>query len=172
MIALSGELLRAARAAAGLSQNDVARRAGVAQSVISAYEAGQRQPSLVTLEKLIQATGHRLVVGLEPISPSVRGLPSTRLGRQLRQRRNAILRLADKHGASNVRVFGSAARGDDGPGSDIDVLVDLAPGTGLFGLGELRSELSALLGRPVDVVPADGLKPHVAARVAREVISL
>lgn len=167
----SGALLKRARADAGLSQTDVARRAGVAQSVISAYESGQRQPSLATLEKLVEAAGHRLVIGLEPI-PSLRGLPATRLGRQLRQRRTAILRLADKHGASNVRVFGSAARGDDGPSSDIDLLVDLEPGTGLFGLGALRSELSALLGRSVDVVPADGLKAHVATRVEPEAIAL
>jgi len=155
-----------------LSQNDVARRAGLAQSVISAYEAGHRQPSVPTLAKLIEATGHELVIGLRPISSVPRGLPPTRLGRQLRQRRKAILRIAEKYGATSVRVFGSAARGDDGPRSDIDFLVDLAPGTGLFGLGALRSELAALLGRPVDVVPADGLKPHVAARVERELVPL
>lgn len=165
-------MLRRARDRTGLSQSEVARRAGVAQSVISAYEAGHRQPSVVTLARLIGATGHRLVLGLEPVEHSPRGLPDTRLGRLLRQRRKAILELAESHGATNLRVFGSAARGDDAPDSDVDLLVDVTSGTGLFGLGALRSELEALLGRTVDVVPADGLKSHVAPRVERELIPL
>ncbi|HET6910978.1 MAG TPA: helix-turn-helix transcriptional regulator, partial [Mycobacteriales bacterium] len=59
-----GTLLRTARERAGLSQSELARRSGVAQSVVSAYEAGKRQPALPTLSKLIAATGHTLAMNL------------------------------------------------------------------------------------------------------------
>lgn len=65
-----------------------------------------------------------------------------------------IRRVAARHGASNVRVFGSAARGDDREDSDIDLLVDLDEGADLFSLVRLERELSELLGIDVDVVPA------------------
>lgn len=168
----SGQLLRRARTNADLSQTEVARRAGVAQSVVSAYEAGHRQPSLATLATLIEATGHRLVTSLQRIEDAPRGLPATRVGRLLRQRRRAIMQLAGSRGGSNVRVFGSVARGEDFADSDIDLLIDLAPRTGLFTLMALRAELEELLGRSVDLVPAGGLKPHLAGRVEHEAIPL
>ena len=62
----AGELLREARRRAGLSQMDLAARAGVTQSVISAYESGHRQPAIPTLRALIEATGHELVLSLQP----------------------------------------------------------------------------------------------------------
>jgi len=168
----SAALLRRARRSASLSQSDVARRAHVAQSVISAYESGRREPALSTLERLIAATGHRLVLGLETDSDVRPGLPDTRLGRQLRQRRAAVLATASRHGASNVRVFGSVARGEDTSESDIDLLVDLAPGTGLFSLGTLEREISEVLGTHVDVVPSDSLRPKVRAEAEAEAIEL
>ena len=104
----SAALLRKARLSSSLSQSDVARRAHVAQSVISAYESGRREPALSTLERLVAATGHHLVLGLQA-DPDVRpGLPDTPLGRRLRQRRTAVLATARRHGASNVRVFGTS----------------------------------------------------------------
>jgi uncharacterized protein len=106
-------LLRAARRRASLSQTDLARRAHVAQSVVSAYESGRREPAFSTLVRLVAATGHRLVVELEPDGQSRPGLPDTPLGRRLRRRRTAVLDTARRHGASNVRVFGSVARGED-----------------------------------------------------------
>ena len=75
-------------------------------------------------------------------------------------------------GASNVRLFGSVARGNDGRESDIDLLVDVVPSVGLFGLGQMRSEAERILGTAVDIVPANSLKPDVAERVLAEVISL
>ncbi|MBW0255684.1 nucleotidyltransferase family protein [Cellulomonas sp. PS-H5] len=66
---------------------------------------------------------------------------------------------------SNVRVFGSVARGEDGPDSDVDLLVDLEPGVSLFDLGRAQVELEQILERPVDLVPARMLKPRVAATV-------
>jgi len=83
------------------------------QSVISEYEAGQRQPALPTLSKLITATGHQLVLGLERTDPAVRGLPDTPLGRRLRQHQRALLDADARAGGSHLRVFGSVARGED-----------------------------------------------------------
>src|SRR5664280_2022283 len=114
----------------------------------------------------------RLVLGLQT-DPDVRpGLPDTPLGRRLRQRRSAVLATARRHGASNVRVFGSVARGEDTFESDIDLLVDLAPGTGLFSLGTLEREISDILGTHVDVAPSDSLRPAVRAEAEVEAIEL
>lgn len=168
----STEVLRAARLRSNLSQADLARRAGVAQSVISAYESGRREPSLATLARLIEATGHDLLVEAVPSELGVRGLPDTPLGRRLRRRRKAIIEVAARRRARNVRVFGSVARGDDTPTSDIDLLVDLDGGVGLLALGELEHELSDLLGVKVDIVPATMLKSGVRDEVISEAIPL
>lgn len=168
----SGSLLRSARLDARLSQTDVAKRAHVAQSVISAYESDRREPALSTLAKLIAATGHRLVVNIES-DPTMRpGLPDSPLGRRLRRHRTAVLRTANRHGAANVRVFGSVARGQDTNESDIDLLVDLDPGTGLVSLAALKRELAAILHANVDVVPADSLRPSVKVEAVAESIPL
>ena len=100
------------------------------------------------------------------------GLPDTPLGRRLRQRRKALLTCAGRHGATNVRVFGSVARGEDHPGSDVDLVMDLAPGTGLFELEALRRELAEILGVPVDVAPSDSLRPRVRAAVEQDGVPL
>ncbi len=75
----------------------------------------------------------------------------------LRQRRDEILQVAAAHGAQNVRVFGSIARGQADSASDIDLLVDFEPGRTLVDHVALWRELEALLGRSVDVVSAGGL---------------
>ena len=90
----------------------------------------------------------------------------------LKSRRQEILDVAAKYGALHVRVFGSVARGQGDEASDIDFLVDLAPGRTLFDLGGLQFELEALLGRPVDVVTAKGLKARIRDRVLREAVAL
>lgn len=168
----TGKLLRRARLSARLSQTEVARRALVAQSVISAYESGRREPSVSMLERLVRATGHRLVLDLERSNDYSPGLPDTPLGRRLRQRRRSILACAALHGAQNVRVFGSIARGEDRPDSDVDLLVDLDKGTGLFALEALRRELSEILSVPVDIALSDSLRPRVREEVEREAIPI
>lgn len=169
---IAGTVLRDARERAHLSQADVARRAGVAQSVVSAYESGRRAPSVSTLERLVAATGHRMVIELRRDPSQPPGLPDTPLGRRLRQRRKALLTCAERHGATNVRVFGSVARGEDRPGSDVDLVVDLMPRTGLFELGALKRELTEILGMPVDVAPSDSLRPSVRAAVEHDGVPL
>ena len=73
-------------------------------------------------------------------------------------RREQVMAVAARHHANRVRVFGSVARGDDRPDSDIDLLVDFAPDSSLFDLMRMARELEELLGHPVDVVSAGGLK--------------
>ena len=89
----------------------------------------------------------------------------------INEKREDILRLTDKYGVYNVRIFGSAARGEMRPDSDIDFLVD-----GLercaWGGGRLIIELQELLGRPVDLVSEQDLHRLIRARVLREAISL
>jgi uncharacterized protein len=88
---------------------------------------------------------------------------TTPLGRIVVEHRDQILALARAHMATNVRVFGSLARGEDDDASDIDLLVDLEPGADLVDLAALDIELEQLLGHSVDVVPARLLKPRAAA---------
>jgi uncharacterized protein len=86
--------------------------------------------------------------------------------------RQQILALAEKYGASDVRVFGSVARGTADEQSDIDFLVDLAPGRSLFDLGGLLYELQQLLGRDVDVVTSAGLRPRIREQVFKEAVCI
>jgi hypothetical protein len=154
-----------------MTQAELARRAGVTQSVISAYESGRRQPALPTLLSLVAATGHDVDLRLRR-RPAAGGALTGPLGRRVRLRRDELKRLAAVHGVADVRVFGSVARGTDRPDSDIDLLVDVTPGTGIFALGRLRAELEDLLGAPVDLVPQGDVKPDVRARAEREAVSL
>jgi len=85
-------------------------------------------------------------------------------------KREEILRIAQKHGARNVRVFGSVARGEADEASDIDFLVDMEPGRSLFDLGGLQTDLENLLGCRVDVVTEGGLKTYIRARVLHEAV--
>jgi hypothetical protein len=144
----------------------------VAQSVISAYESDRREPGLAMLTKLIEAAGHELVVDVRPSSTLRRGLPDTPLGRRLRRHRRAVIDTAARRGASNVRVFGSVARGDESEHSDVDLLVDLGTGVGLVALAGLAREIGEIVGVAVDVVPADSLKPGMREQVLAEAIPL
>lgn len=74
---------------------------------------------------------------------------------ELRARRDEIWRLAARYGASNVRVFGSVARGEASPESDVDLLVTIEEGVSMFELVGLWLDLQALLGREVSLVTDD-----------------
>lgn len=84
--------------------------------------------------------------------------------------RDVIRRIAEKHGASNVRVFGSVARGEAGPESDVDLLIDAGAVTSAWFPGGLVADLEALLDRRVDVVTERGLVPELRERVLREAV--
>ena len=87
-------------------------------------------------------------------------------------RRQEILVIAHRYGARNIRLFGSVARGDEGPDSDIDLLVELEPGRSLFDLGGMLYELQELLGVEVDVVTEKGLRARIRERVLSEAVPL
>jgi predicted nucleotidyltransferase len=94
------------------------------------------------------------------------------LGKLLQQQRDEILRISAKHGAYNVRIFGSVARGEADGESDIDVLVDLEAGRNLLDLGGLLMDLQELLQCQVDVVTERGLRPRIRERVLAEAVPL
>jgi uncharacterized protein len=90
----------------------------------------------------------------------------------LRRRKQEILFAARKHGASNVMVFGSVARGEAAPRSDVDLLVEMESGRTLMDLGGLLSELEELLDAAVDVTTERMLKPHIRERAIRDATPL
>jgi predicted nucleotidyltransferase len=90
----------------------------------------------------------------------------------LREKRQEILEIAAKHGAYNVRLFGSVARGEADEQSDVDILVDAGPRLTPFFPGGLVVDLEALLGRKVDVVTEKGLRRRIKDRVLKEAIPL
>lgn len=100
--------------------------------------------------KTLDAIAEHLGLALT-FEPSERAREASTL-ETLRARADDIARIVRAHGGRNVRVFGSVARGEARPGSDVDLLVDVERGTALFGLSAMEIELERLLGCPVDVV--------------------
>jgi predicted nucleotidyltransferase len=94
------------------------------------------------------------------------------VGRRVRRHRKDLVAAAAVHGVSNLRVFGSVARGEDRPDSDVDLLADFPPGLSLLGLSRLEADLEAILGTRVDLIPAADLKPDVRERVGSDLIAL
>src|SRR5262245_59247130 len=90
----------------------------------------------------------------------------------VRHHRDAIFQLARRYGIRRVRIFGSAARGEAGPESDLDLLVDFEPGRSLLDPVGFEQELEDLLGCRVDVVAEGGISPHLEARILREAVPL
>jgi uncharacterized protein len=168
--ATAGALLQKARRDAGLTQAELAARAGTTQSVVSAYESGHRQPAIPTLAALVDAVGCELVISVRR-QPRRLGRLSGPVGRRVRRRRRELVAAAAAHGVTNLRVFGSVARGQDQPDSDVDLLADLPPGMGLLGLGRVQADLEDILGTRVDLV-AGTLKPAVRARASQDLIPL
>ena len=93
--------------------------------------------------------------------------------RQLLQaKRDEILNIAAEHGARNIRLFGSTARGEDPPGSDVDLLVDTGPTTSSWFPAGLILDLEHILGRRVEIVTEKGLNPYLREHVLREAVPL
>lgn len=92
--------------------------------------------------------------------------------RLLREKRDDIRTIASKHGAYNVRVFGSVVRGEAGPDSDIDFLIDAGPTTSSWFPAGLILDLEEILGRRVEVVTAKALNPYIRDHVLDEAMPL
>lgn len=90
----------------------------------------------------------------------------------LKEKREEILKIAADHGARNVRVFGSVARGEDRPDSDVDLLVQMDPGRSLLDLVAIWQDIEDLLGCRVDVVTDGGVSPYLRDRIHAEATPL
>jgi len=90
----------------------------------------------------------------------------------IREKRPEILRILAIHGARNPRLFGSRARGQGRPSSDVDVLVEMEPGRTLLDLVHLEQDLGETLGRRVDVVTDQGISPYLRARIEADAVPL
>jgi predicted nucleotidyltransferase/DNA-binding XRE family transcriptional regulator len=148
-------LVRTARKRAQLSARDLAARAGVSPSTVTRIERGEINPTLVMLERLLDASGNQLVVTVEP-------RPQRPTLDALRQHRDDIIAVVASFGGRNVRVFGSVARGEAHDGSDVDVLIDVPAGTGLVTVERIAEALSAVLPWPVDVVTGGAARRRMA----------
>ena len=93
---------------------------------------------------------------------------SMKIEKLLQSKKEQILTIARQNGAYDVRVFGSVARGEARPDSDIDFLVNLEAGRSLLDLARLLRELQSLLGLPVDVVTEKGLRPRIRPQVLKD----
>ena len=90
----------------------------------------------------------------------------------LRQHRNTIYELAQKHGAQSVSVFGSLARGDDNSNSDIDLLIELDPKRSLLDVISMKYAIEDLTGRKVDIVTRKGISPYLVEQILEEAVPL
>jgi uncharacterized protein len=96
----------------------------------------------------------------------------TDIGQLVKEKREEILRIAAQHGAYNVRIFGSVARGEAGPESDVDFLVEMESGRSLLDLAGLLVDLQDLLGCKVDVATKDALHWYIRDRILKEAVTL
>lgn len=106
------------------------------------------------------------------VSRLLRFHPTSDLGRRLVRERGEVIAILARHRARRPRVFGSVARGSDGSSSDIDLLVEVDDDVSLFDLARAETELSDLLGAPVDVVPDRALRESVSASVVDDIVPL
>lgn len=134
-----------------MSQRDLADAAGVPQSTISTIESGKRQPSVLMLERILEAAEFRLETRLANVAR-----PSTLLERLERE----VAAVLARYPITRAWVFGSVARGDDQPGSDLDLLVEVSPGASFADYVDLEEELSSVLGCRVDVVTTRELESN------------
>lgn len=164
-------LILDARHRGGLTQRELARRSGTSQATLSRYESGDAVPTIPTLERIIAATGAMLTLTAVPVN-RVADFRSARMSK-LRQNKKQILAILKKHRASNPQVFGSVARGDDGPNSDIDLLVDVdMHRSNLFDVFHIELELEKLLGEKVEITPRSIIDPKVNKFATQEAVPL
>jgi uncharacterized protein len=162
------QVIRTARLEAGLTQAELAARAAISQPNVAAYEAGQVAPAVSTFERLLRAAGRRPVLHLEQAVPTDLSGP---IGGLVRSHRQAIRKVLGEHQARRVLVFGSVARGQDRPDSDLDLLIEL-PRPTFMRLAALRRRLTEVLGVPVDVAIPGMLRPEVERAALEEAVPL
>jgi len=159
------QLIRKARTRAGLSQAQLAARAKTSQPAIARYEAGTATPTLATLQRLLSASGDSLVLDVSGRRPRRERGGGLALLRRSRARLESAAR---RHGVRDLRVFGSIARGEETPESDVDLLVELDAGRTLLDLIGFKQEAEEILGVDVDVAAPRLLKERVRSSAMRE----
>lgn len=145
--------IRARRLAAGMTQAELAREAQVSQPNLSAYENGRRSPTPAVVARLERAL-------------------HVPIAQRIERHREAVRSIVAQHHALHPRVFGSVARGDAAPASDLDLLVDFTADASLLDEVGLRLALSELLQVDVDVVAVDTLRGALRERVLGEAVPL
>lgn len=149
-------LVREARTRAGLSARELAEVAGVSASTVVRVERGQMNPTVSMLERLLNAAGTDLVIMSRPraaVAPTVGAI---------RRYAPTIRKIASRHGGSNVRIVGSVARGKARHSSDVDLLMDVASGTGLFEIARMEDELADSLPWRVDVITSGAIRGRLS----------
>ena len=136
----------------GLTQRELSRLTGVKQPLISAIESGRREPTASVRQALESALQLRPSIALEHMQADVRRIVKTNHGRA-------------------AYLFGSVARGQDGPGSDVDLLVEFDEGADIVDLLTMEEELAELLTIPVDVISA-GSSSKLTDEARREAVPL
>ena len=149
---MTGYAIRARRRALGLSQHDVSRLSGVKQPLLSAIEAGRRQPT-------------------EAVAAALRDPLRVRPSIMLASLRPEVTRLVRAHRGREASVFGSVAKGTDSPDSDLDIMVDFAADADITDLLALQADLSELLTIPVDIVSA-GSSSRLVVTIREEAMPL
>ncbi len=134
--------------------------------LVNAVRTGARAG--LTQRQIAQAIGR----SQPEVSRLLRFQSKTVLGRRLADHRRQILHILGTNGMRNVRVFGSVARQEDGPDSDVDLLAYVPQGLSLFALARIEQEISQILQTTVDIVPERGLRSNVASRARDEAIPL
>ena len=169
------QLLLTARREARLTQSELAARAGTSQPAVARYEAETAIPTIPTLERLLTACGRQLRISTSRSTStpptSIRGQTGEQAA-VLRRKRKPLLLAAQRRGARNVRVFGSVARGDARPDSDIDLLVEFGSGRTLLDIAGFRNDARAILGRDVDVATPEILRVEFRDHVLAEAVPL
>lgn len=137
----TADRLRAARTNTGFSQSDVAARAGTTQSAIARYETGAVTPNPETFARIMAAIGY---------TPS----------QALRLHHERVVEVVTRYDVSDLQVFGSTARHEDTCLSDLDLVATFGPHVSFVGITSFQEDLESVLGVPVDVISAGGLRPE------------
>lgn len=167
---VEGELAAVSRSRRSLDRaasGERLARAKLEAAMVRAAEAGASQREIAARAGVSQPYVHRVVN-----ERAGRFVPRSELGFLLAANRDAIRRLLEQHGIRGASVFGSVARGEDAPGSDIDLAVEIPEDMGLITLAKVERELSALLGVDVELIPARLMRREVRTSATPDLVPL